>query len=78
MRAIDLTRCGDLMTRDITHPPATTRVAGFAANDTASRYARGFEDGQRLVLGLESIRRLPSCMQPVPGAPPSPGAQRPS
>jgi hypothetical protein len=71
MRAVDLGKCGDLMSRDFTNvAPAqkSVAVAGFSG-EAAARYGRGFLDGQRLVYGLECLRRLPQCMVPVPEVP---------
>jgi hypothetical protein len=71
MRAVDLGRCGDLMSRDFSGlPPAPARVAvaGFTG-EAASRYNNGYQDGERLVFGLESLRRLPQCMVQVPERP---------
>jgi len=77
MRAVELGQCNDLMSRDFANvAPAPPRVAGFGG-DAAGRYTRGYQDGQRLVFGLESLRRLPQCLVPVQptAAPPGP-AQR--
>ncbi len=71
MRAVDLGRCGDLMSRDfksVAPAPARLALAGFAG-EAATRYTNGFQDGQRLVFGLESLQRLPQCLVPVPEAP---------
>ena len=66
MRAVDLGQCNDLMSRDFANvAPAPPRVAGFGG-DAAGRYTRGYQDGQRLVFGLESLQRLPQCLVPVP------------
>ena len=68
MRAVDLGRCGDLMSRDFTTvapAPARVSLAAFAG-EAANRYTSGYQDGQRLVFGLESLRRLPQCLVPVP------------
>jgi hypothetical protein len=70
MKAVDLSRCGDLISRDFaSFAPAPKQLAAAFAGEAASRYARGFQDGQRLVFGLESLRRLPQCMVPVPAVP---------
>jgi len=67
MRAVDLGQCNELMSRDFANvAPAPPRLAGFGG-DAAGRYARGYQDGQRLVVfGLESLQRLPQCLVPVP------------
>jgi len=67
MKAIDLSRCNDLISRDYNgFSTGTTRLAAAVGGEAANQYSRGFQDGQRLVFGLESLRRLPSCMVPVP------------
>jgi hypothetical protein len=71
MRAVDLGKCADLMSRDFSNlAPAqkSVAVAGFSG-EAAARYGRGFLDGQHLVYGLECLRRLPQCMVPVPEVP---------
>ena len=71
MRAVDLGRCADLVTRDfksVAPAPARLALAAFAG-EAATRYTNGFQDGQRLVFGLESLRLLPQCLVPVPEAP---------
>lgn len=68
MHSVDLGRCGDLLSRDfssVAPAPARLALAAFAG-EAANRYTSGFQDGQRLVFGLESLRRLPQCMVPVP------------
>jgi hypothetical protein len=75
MHAIDLTRCDAIMSRDFSNLSAgskTVAVAGFGG-DAANLYNRGFQDGQHLVFGLESLRRLPQCMVQVPTAAPPAG-----
>jgi hypothetical protein len=67
MKGIDLSRCNDLISRDwSSFPTGTTSVASAVGGEAAGRYGRGYQDGQKLVFGLESLRRLPSCMVPVP------------
>ncbi len=77
MRSVDLGQCNDLMSRDFANvAPAPPRLAGFGG-DAAGRYTRGYQDGQRLVFGLESLRRLPQCLVPLPPTTQPPGpAQR--
>jgi len=73
MKGIDLNGCNQLMSRDYSNfASGPTRVASALGGEAASRYGRGYQDGQRLVFGLESLRRLPSCMIPVPDAAPAP------
>src|SRR5437867_5027443 len=73
MRSVDLGQCGELMSRDFASlAPAPPRLAASFGGDAANRYARGYQDGQRLVFGLESLQRLPRCLVPVPPPPPPP------
>ena len=77
MRAVDFGQCGELMSRDFTNvasAPKQIAVASFGG-EAAGRYTRGFQDGQRLVYGLECLLRLPQCMVPVPQAPGNPGTR---
>jgi hypothetical protein len=77
MKAIDLSRCNDLLSRDYSNfTTGTSRVASAVGGEAANQYSRGFQDGQRLVFGLESLRRLPSCMVPVPDVPSDPSRPR--
>ena len=70
VRAIDLSKCGDLMSRDFNSVvPSPPQFAAAFGGEAASRFNRGYQDGARLVFGLESIRRLPQCMVPVPEVP---------
>jgi hypothetical protein len=48
---------------------AGTGAAHAAAGDRQVRIDRGYQDGLRLTLGLEAIRRLPGCFVPVPEPP---------
>jgi hypothetical protein len=42
-----------------------------SAETAEQRSERGFDDGKKLVYGLEMMRRLPRCFVPVPEAPPA-------
>jgi hypothetical protein len=80
VRALDLAECNDILSRDFDKlVPAPTALAGFV-NEAAGRYQRGYQDGARLLFGLESMRKLPGCMVQVPeapeGAPPAPPRSR--
>ncbi len=80
VRSIDLSRCGDLLARDFGNiVPRPPQAAASLGQDAAARYQRGYQDGARLLFGLESLRALPACMVPVPEAPeaPEPPAARP-
>jgi hypothetical protein len=56
------------------HAMASRDVASYVVRESepADSRRRGFEDGQRLILGLELMRGLPACFVPVPEAPPPP------
>ena len=69
MRAVDLGQCRELMSRDFTNIASAPQLAAGFGGEAAGRYSRGFQDGQRLVYGLECLRRLPQCMVPVPDVP---------
>ncbi|HEV8337420.1 MAG TPA: hypothetical protein VGR67_13470 [Candidatus Polarisedimenticolia bacterium] len=73
MRSQDLTRCSDILGRDFaTIASSPERLLASMASDAAARTKRGYQDGARMVFGLESLRRLPECLVPVPEAPPGP------
>ena len=79
VRSIDLSRCGDLLARDFNNiVPKPPQAAASLGQDAAARYQRGYQDGARLLFGLESMRRLPACMVPVPEVPPAPQDPPPS
>jgi hypothetical protein len=63
MRGIDLSQCGALMSRDFGSFGSAPQAAHAATGggEAQQRFARGYQDGQKLIFGLESIRRLPSC-----------------
>ena len=44
----------------------TVTLAGIGTVPVQNNYARGHRDGQRLVQGLELVRRLPECLVEVP------------
>lgn len=66
-RASRPTQCPDLMRADA----VASRPQGAASTnaDAQGRYNRGYQDGLRLTVGLDAIRRLPGCFVPVPQAP---------
>jgi hypothetical protein len=73
MRSQDLTRCSDILGRDFaTIASSPERLLASISSDAAARTKRGYQDGARMVFGLESLRRLPECLVPVPEAPPGP------
>jgi hypothetical protein len=75
VKALELTGCNDLMARDfqniVPKPPAQSAAY---LSPSAADFQRGFQDGGRLVYGLELLRRLPGCMvaPPTPSEPPYP------
>jgi len=72
-RTLDLSECGALLSLDFNavgrKPPQLPASLG---TDAAARARRGYQDGARLVFGLESLRLLPGCKVPVPGVPDAP------
>jgi len=61
----DLLRGGAVATRS----QSSGGAAHASTDDRQSRHDRGYQDGVRLTLGLDAIRRLPGCFVPVPEAP---------
>jgi len=73
VRSIDLSRCSDILSRDFDNVvPSPPRLAAVFTTDAAARYQRGYQDGARLLFGLDSLRQLPQCMVPVPPVPNEP------
>jgi hypothetical protein len=67
VRALELNECNDLMARsfqDIVPKPPAQSAAYLSPS--AADFQRGFQDGGRLVYGLELMRRLPGCMAAAP------------
>jgi len=65
--------CPDLL-RGITvaaPAPPSGAAAHAASNDRQARRDRGYQDGARLALGLDAMRRLPGCFVTVPEPPPA-------
>lgn len=50
--------------REFTPPTSTTKTE--EGEEEPRVYGRGFDDGKRLVIALELMRRLPACFVPVP------------
>ncbi len=74
MRSVNWGECRDLMARDFSSLPRQPQQAALAGqSEKQVRWGRGYQDGQRLVFGLESLRRLPRCFV----APPDPSAAGP-
>ncbi|HEU4403388.1 MAG TPA: hypothetical protein VFT43_14920, partial [Candidatus Polarisedimenticolia bacterium] len=68
MRSVDLSRCEDLMGRDFDSLQRQPPQVPASTGDRQQRYAQGFQDGQRLLFGLESLRGLPRCFVTVPAS----------
>ena len=75
-RAARATQCGDLIAIGNTPPPQPQdRIAPAANSSPADRMAaerqarvnRGYQDGLRLTLAVDAVRRLPGCFVQVPG-----------
>jgi hypothetical protein len=67
LKGTELGGCRGLMALDFSSfaaiPPLSPTVSG---SDARQRWVRGYQDGQKLVFGLESIRSLPGCLMPAP------------
>ena len=68
-RSIEVGQCPQLLSLDISPPQRQVARAGNNDAEMPPRVARGYEDGKRLVLGLEMISGLPQCYVPVPDQP---------
>jgi len=68
-RALDLRACSTMLGLDLEPKRRRVERTEKAEDTSAARESRGFEDGRKLVLGLELMRRLPSCFVALPGRP---------
>lgn len=68
-RKMDLGQCSQLLSADISPTKRRVSRAGNRESEMPPRVARGYQDGKRLVLGLEMISGLPECYVPVPDQP---------
>ncbi len=70
-RAPRSTQCPDLMRSDAVaaRTPGQPAAAYASTSDKQNRYSLGYQDGLRLTLGLDAMRRLPQCFVPVPDPP---------
>lgn len=75
-RAARVSQCSDLIAvgsappppvRDRVAPAANTSPGDRMAAERQARAARGYQDGMRLTLGVDAVRRLPSCFVRVAG-----------
>jgi len=75
-RAARASQCSDLIAignappppvRDRVAPAANTSPGDRMAVERQARSARGYQDGMRLTLGVDAVRRLPGCFVQVPG-----------
>jgi hypothetical protein len=80
VRDIDISECDDLLRYTFQNiVPKPPQVPAALLGPPAAEFQRGFQDGGRLVFGLESMRQLPKCMVPVlevPDEPPPPTRPR--
>jgi hypothetical protein len=65
-RGLDVGECSRLLSLDLSVPRSNVSHARNEESGMPPRVARGYEDGKRLILGLEMIRGLPECFVPVP------------
>lgn len=68
-RAMDVGGCSQLLSLDISTQQRRVMRAGDGDDEMPPRVARGYEDGKRLLLGLEMISGLTECYVPVPDRP---------
>ncbi len=68
-RNMEIDRCSQLLAIDLSVPRPRATRASNQESEMPPRVARGYEDGRRLVLGLEMISGLPECYVPVPDPP---------
>jgi len=74
-RAARVSQCSDLIAAGNAPPPVRDHPAQAAygspgdriAAERQARAARGYQDGMRLTLGVDAVRRLPGCFVRVPG-----------
>ncbi|MCI0409172.1 MAG: hypothetical protein L0191_11535 [Acidobacteria bacterium] len=70
VRARDLSECDALLSHSFQSiVPKPPQLPAALQGPAAAEFQRGFQDGGRLVFGLESMRQLPKCMVPVPEVP---------
>ena len=80
VKSMELSECDDLLARSFQNiVPKPPTFAATLLGPAEADFQRGFQDGGRLVYGLELLRRLPGCMvaateeqTPEETAPPSP------
>ena len=73
VRGLELSRCDDFLGHTFQNiVPKPPQLPAALLGPAAAEFQRGFQDGGRLVFGLESMRQLPSCMVPVPEIPDGP------
>lgn len=81
VRSLDLASCDDFLNRSLQSiVPKPPQLPAAMLGPAAAQYQHGYQDGGRLVFGLESMRHLPACMVQVPEVPddplPAPSAPR--
>ena len=76
-RGVRVNGCGELTAFNLDAPYRNPKTAAYVKQGEAkTRSDLGFEDGRKLVLGLELMRRLPGCYVTVPEPPAPPTANR--
>lgn len=70
MKRVELADCGSILSRDFASLGSTPQAPRpyVAGSEPQQRWARGYQDGLRLVFALESLRRLPGCFVQTPEA----------
>jgi hypothetical protein len=68
-RNMEVGQCSQLLSIDLSPPKRRATRVSNQDSEMPPRVARGYEDGRRLVLGLEMISGLPECYVPVPDQP---------
>jgi hypothetical protein len=64
-RTVKLDGCSRLMAVNL-DPPKSTVSQASSKSTSEARGDHGYQDGRRLILALELLRRLPDCFVPVP------------
>jgi hypothetical protein len=73
VKSMELTECADLLDRSFQNiVPKPGQLPAAVLNPAAAEYQHGFQDGGRLLYGLQLLQRLPGCMVSVPEVPDDP------
>jgi hypothetical protein len=68
-RAVDLRACTTMLGLELESKRRRNERTKNTEDTSEARESRGFEDGRKLILGLELMRRLPSCFVAIPDRP---------